>query len=329
MGGPRPLPHRSPPALPAPSHRYPPPPPRSYVRLRRRLLNHRGLRVTCARPALSAPPPPAARAPQPQPPPPPLPLSLRRHHHHCQRHRQRHRHRLGLQPQGEAPDEPRAPPAPSPRRRAPAPLPGTRASLAPRRCAPASPPAPRRHLLPQPSRTARLGFRLSPPPHSRARPLRTCVQLRLSPPLSAPSPCPFSPRVLSMIRFRGLPGLCIFTLARPLALHRGNVFLTLPRRPQTSSRRPSPTPLPHRPLRLQCFHCTGEGWEEGRICLGAGRGPAQPCLSPRVSLRPPPSPRQLSETEDPLADFSTVHLSGRGGTYIWREIGTLEWGLEH
>ncbi|XP_058599830.1 gamma-enolase [Neofelis nebulosa] len=91
---PSPSPIALPRALPHPApHR---PPTRTPTCVRRRLLTHRGLRVTCARPALSAPPParppPAAREPQPPPPPPPLPLSPRR------RRRRRHRHRLSLQP---------------------------------------------------------------------------------------------------------------------------------------------------------------------------------------------------------------------------------------
>lgn len=212
LGGPQPLPRRSPLALPAPSHRRPIPSgphPRSCVRLRRRLLTHRGLRVTCARPALSAPPParppPAAWEPQPSPP---LPLSLRRRRHHCQA--RRHRHRLGPQPRGEAP------PAPSPRRRAPASLPRPRASLAPPLCAPAPPPAPPRRLLSRPPRAAPLGFRPSPPSHAGARPLRTCVCLTAPfSTLAAPSLCPSAPPVPWKISVRGLLGLCVSPLAHP------------------------------------------------------------------------------------------------------------------
>nr|KAF6452233.1 enolase 2 [Molossus molossus] len=114
-------PSPSPITFPQPSPITPPtaPNPHSYVRLRPRLLTHRGLRVTCARPALSAPPParppPAAREPQSPPPPPPLPLSLRRCHcRHC------HRHRLSLLPRGEAPARPLRPSGRCPGRRAPA-----------------------------------------------------------------------------------------------------------------------------------------------------------------------------------------------------------------
>lgn len=170
-------------------------------------------------------------------------------------------------------------------------------------------------------------FQAVAPRHSGAWPLRTCV--RLTAPfstLAAPFPVSLCPSGSVEDKRSGSPGTVRFYPGTSLDVRGEMSSLTLSQHPQTSSRPPRPL-LPctalSSPVTAPLSAARGRGLEQ-RVCPGPEGGPAQLCPSPRSPLLLPapgnpgdggPSPR------------TRLHLLGRGGTHVWREIGTSERGL--